>query len=343
MKREMETALVTGGAGFLGSHIADRLVELGMKVVVLDDLSGGFKRNLPAAAEFRRGSINDVDLIDELFRRHRFDYVYHLAANAAEGLSHFIRRANYTTNLLGSINLINAAVRHGVRCFVFTSSIAVYGQAQSPITEETIPLPEDPYGIAKLAIERDLAAAASLFGLDHVIFRPHNLYGERQNLSDPYRNVIGIFMNQILNGRPCSLFGDGNQMRAFTYIDDVSHAIAGSVHLPEARNEIFNIGADEPCTILKLAAMVQEAMGRDVGVEHLPPRMEAFQAFSDHTKAKRIFNLDNSMSLEHGLQRMAEWARTVELRPPRNYGRIEIEKKLPPAWAQRLENGEEAD
>jgi UDP-glucose 4-epimerase len=339
----MGTALVTGGAGFLGSHIADRLLESDMKVVVLDDLSGGFKRNVPAAAEFRHGSINDVDLVDRLFDRHRFDYVYHLAANAAEGLSHFIRRSNYTTNLLGSINLINAAVRHGVRCFVFTSSIAVYGQAQSPITEATIPLPEDPYGIAKLAIERDLAAAGALFGMEWVIFRPHNVYGERQNLSDPYRNVIGIFMNQIMNGRPCTIFGDGNQMRAFTYIDDVSRAIAESVHMPEARNEIFNIGADEPCTVKKLASMVQKAMGREVGVEHLPPRMEAFRAFSDHTKAKRVFDLDESMPLKSGLQRMAEWARTVELVPPRDYGRIEIEKNLPPAWAQPIESDEEAD
>ena len=154
--------------------------------------------------------------MDRVFREHRVRRVYHLAAYAAEGLSHFIRRFNYQNNLIGSVNLINASVNHDVECFVFTSSIAVYGPNQVPMHEELVPAPEDPYGVAKLAVEQDLRACHAQFGLPYVIFRPHNVYGERQNIGDRYRNVIGIFMNQIMRGEPMTIFGDGRQTRAFT-------------------------------------------------------------------------------------------------------------------------------
>ncbi|MBV8879340.1 MAG: NAD-dependent epimerase/dehydratase family protein, partial [Planctomycetaceae bacterium] len=188
-------ALVTGAAGFLGSHVVDYLIDtMGMSVVAMDDLSGGSKENVHKKAKFVKGSVVDDRLVQRLFKQHTFRFVYHLAAYAAEGLSHFIRRFNYTNNLIGSVNLINASVNHKVETFVFTSSIAVYGAGQVPLTEETTPKPEDPYGVAKLAVEQDLAAAHEMFGLDYVVFRPHNVYGERQNLGDKYRNVVGIFM-----------------------------------------------------------------------------------------------------------------------------------------------------
>ena len=205
----MPTSLVTGGAGFMGSHVTEHLLRAGHTVVVLDDLSGGFEENVPKGAIFVRGSIVDHELIDRLFERYSFTYVYHLAAYAAEGLSHFIKRFNYTNNLIGSVNLINASINHGVKSFVFTSSIAVYGAGQSPMSEDMIPVPEDSYGIAKLAVEQDLRASHEMFGLDYVIFRPHNVYGERQNIGDRYRNVVGIFMNQLLKGEPMTIFGDG--------------------------------------------------------------------------------------------------------------------------------------
>src|ERR1035437_4018874 len=194
----MATCLVTGGAGFIGAHVAKHLLAAGHRVVVLDDLSGGFTENVPSKALFVQGSILDHALVDGLFVEHKFDYVYHLAAYAAEGLSHFIKRFNYNNNLIGSVNLINASVNHSVKCFVFTSSIAVYGAGQSPMSEDMIPIPEDPYGIAKLAVEQELRVSHEMFGLDYVVFRPHNVYGERQNIGDRYRNVVGIFMNQLL-------------------------------------------------------------------------------------------------------------------------------------------------
>ena len=222
----MSKILVTGGAGFIGSHLAEGLVNQGHEVVVLDDLSGGFEDNVVKGASLVQGSVTDVLLVDTLFSKERFEYVYHLAAYAAEGLSHFIKRFNYTNNLIGSVNLINAAVNYGVKCFVFTSSIAVYGASpELPMTEMTIPHPEDPYGIAKLAVEQELAVSKQMFGLDYVIFRPHNVYGERQNIGDKYRNVVGIFMNQILQGKPMTVFGDGTQTRAFSYIGDLVPAM----------------------------------------------------------------------------------------------------------------------
>src|SRR5882724_3254496 len=270
----MTVSLVTGAAGFIGSHVVDHCLRLGQRVVALDDLSGGFADNVPRGATFVKGSILDHELLNTLFAEHGFDYVYHLAAYAAEGLSHFIRRFNYNNNLIGSMNLIDAAVNNNVKRFVFTSSIAVYGAGQSPMTEDMVPMPEDSYGIAKLAVERELKVTQEMFGLDYVIFRPHNVYGEKQNIGDRYRNVVGIFMNQILKDEPMTIFGDGEQQRAFTHIDDVAPIIANAVNVPGEVNETFNVGADVPFTVNELARTVARAMQADLRVEHLPPRNE---------------------------------------------------------------------
>jgi UDP-glucose 4-epimerase len=329
----MVTSLVTGGAGFIGSHVADELLALGHKVVVLDDLSGGFEDNVPSGATFVKGSILDHELIDRLFDRHHFTYVYHLAAYAAEGLSHFIKRFNYENNLIGSVNLVNASVNCGVKCFVFTSSIAVYGAGQSPMSEEMIPMPEDSYGIAKLAVERELKASHEMFGLDYVIFRPHNVYGERQNIGDRYRNVVGIFMNQLLKNEPMSIFGDGMQQRAFTHIRDVAPIIAACVNFDAARNELFNVGADVPYTINELAQVVADAMGKRCQVTHLDPRNEVKIAFSDHSRAEKAFGQRSKTSLEAGIRTMAEWVREHGARESSVFENIEIAKNLPKSWA----------
>jgi UDP-glucose 4-epimerase len=325
-------SLVTGGAGFIGSHVTDELLKAGHEVVVLDDLSAGYIDNVNPQAEFVRASVTDPALIDGLFERHKFDYVFHLAAYAAEGLSHFIRRFNYANNVLGSVTLINNAIRYQCKCFVFTSSIAVYGALQTPMTEEMVPQPEDPYGIAKYAVELDLAAARKMFGINYIIFRPHNVYGERQNTADKYRNVIGIFMNQLMQGLPCTIFGDGTQTRAFTHIADVAPAIARSVSNPAAYNQVFNIGADIPYTVKDLAEMVQRAMGKHAGVQVLPARNEVVHAYCDHRKARTILDHDPTVTLDEGLQRMARWALRVGPRSSRDFEAIELEQGLPLAW-----------
>lgn len=328
----MYNSLVTGGAGFIGSHVAEHLVRMRHHVVVLDDLSGGFRGNVPEGAAFVEGSILDHELIDSLFREHRFDYVYHLAAYAAEGLSHFIKRFNYNNNVIGSVNLINAAINHDVRCLVFTSSIAVYGAGQAPLTEDMTPVPEDSYGIAKLSIEQELKVSHEMFGLDYIIFRPHNVYGERQNIGDRYRNVVGIFMNQLLKDEPMTIFGDGEQMRAFTHIDDVAPVIAEAVNVPAARNQVFNVGADVPFTVNHLAKVIAAAMGRECTVKHLDPRNEVKIAFSDHSRVERIFGRRNATSLEDGIRAMAAWVKTHGARESSTFNGIEIMKNLPPSW-----------
>ena len=330
----MPTSLVTGGAGFMGSHVAEHLLRMGHDVVVLDDLSGGFRENVPAGATFVEGSITDHEFINRLFDRHSFDYVYHLAAYAAEGLSHFIKRFNYNNNLIGSVNLINASVNHGVKCFVFTSSIAVYGAGQSPMSESMIPVPEDSYGIAKLSVEQDLRVSHEMFGLDYIVFRPHNVYGERQNVGDRYRNVVGIFMNQILRGEPLTVFGDGTQERAFTHVDDVAPTIARSVTVPEARNQVFNVGADVPHTVNELAEVVSEAMGARCNVVHLAPRNEVKIAYSDHSKGERVFGKHEIKSLRDGVAAMAAWVRRHGSRESSIFEGIEIQKNMPASWAK---------
>ena len=318
--------------------MARHLVDAGQDVVVLDDLSGGYEENVPAGATLVAGSVVDPELVEELFREHEFSHVFHLAAYAAEGLSHFIRRFNYTNNVLGSVNLLNAAVRaETVERFVFTSSIAVYGAAQTPMTEGTVPEPEDPYGIGKYAVELDLRAAQRMFGLDYTIFRPHNVYGEQQNVADPYRNVIGIFINQLLSDRPLTIFGDGLQTRAFTHIDDVAPVIARSIEVPQSANEVFNVGADTPHTVLDLAHTVARAFGvADPEIEFLPAREEVVHAFSDHAKLHRVFGLEPTVSLEDGLQRMADWAREIGVREPVRFESVEVLRNLPPSWAAGL-------
>jgi UDP-glucose 4-epimerase len=330
--RPPKHALVTGAAGFIGSHVVDACLAQGMTVTAVDDLSGGFMRNVPAGARFIAGDLRDPRVVDALFAEEHVDYVYHLAAYAAEGLSHFIRRYNYETNLVASVNLVNAAVRHDVACFVFTSSIAVYGAGQSPLREDMIPEPEDPYGVSKLAVELDLKSANRMFGLNHVIFRPHNVYGERQNLADRYRNVIGIFMNQVMRGEPMTVFGDGLQTRAFSHVDDVAPIIARSVENPAAWNQVFNVGADTPYTVLELAQVVARAFGVEPRVVHLPPRQEVLHAWSDHSKVASCFGRRPCLDLAGGVGRMAAWARDVGPTDPVLFGELEISKNLPPSW-----------
>jgi UDP-glucose 4-epimerase len=335
-----QTVLVTGAAGFIGSHVARYCAEtLHLRVIALDDLSGGFSSNIPShpLVTFVQGSICDAQWIQTIFDTYPIEIVYHLAAYAAEGLSHFIRSYNYRVNLVGSVELLNAAVRSGrVRCFVFTSSIAVYGAAQTPMLESVTPQPEDPYGISKYAFELDLEAAYRMWGLEYVIFRPHNVYGPHQNLYDKYRNVIGIFMYQLLTNQPLTIFGDGNQTRAFSYIDDVAPVIARGPFVPAARNQVFNVGAEKAYTVNALAQAVGRALGMDqqhVCIEYLPARKEVQHASSDHSKVRRVFELGEPVSLDDGLARMTEWVHAQHhTLVPVEFQAVEVLEGLPPSW-----------
>lgn len=337
----MSKMLVTGGAGFIGSHVAEILIHDGHEVVVLDDLSGGLKNHVPRGAEFVKGSILDYGLLKDLFARHPFAYVFHLAAYAAEGLSHFIKRFNYENNLMGSVNLINLSILHKIKCFIFTSSIAVYGRNQLPMIENFIPQPQDPYGIAKYAVEQELKVSQDMFGLPYLIFRPHNVYGERQNIGDRYRNVIGIFMNQIMQEMPMTIFGNGEQKRAFSYISDVAPIIARSINYPNAFNGVFNIGADTPHTINQLAIEVARAFQVEPKIRYLEPRNEVEEAYSDHAKVRYFFKCEPRVTLTDGLKQMALWVKQYGSRKTKVFTDIEVNVNMPSSWSSEFNKREQ--
>lgn len=328
----MARSLVTGGAGFMGSHVAQALLAEGHEVVVVDDLSGGFSDNVPDGASFVESSVVDYQAMADLFDATGFDYVFHLAAYAAEGLSHHIRRFNYENNVVASAGLISLALKHSVKRFVFTSSIAVYGEAPLPMTEDLPMDPIDPYGVAKMAVELDLRAALRYFDLPYTIFRPHNVYGENQNIGDRYRNVVGIFMNQIMRDEPLTIFGDGSQTRAFSYIDDVAPVVASSIHNEAAIGRTFNLGADQPHSVLKLAHVVGHAFGIEPDIEFLPEREEVEHAYSSHVAVRSVFDIPPATPLEVGIGRMANWAQEVGPRESNPFTDIEVRRNLPPSW-----------
>ncbi len=314
--------------------MAEDLVNKGYTVIILDDLSGGVLENIPKGAKFIEGSVNDYELLKKLFDKEKFDYVYHLAAYAAESLSHNIRRFNYENNLIGSVNLINLSIIHKIKCFVFTSSVAVYGHKKPPLKENSVTIPTDPYGIAKYAVELDLHSAYRNFGLNSIIFRPHNVFGERQNINDKYRNVIGIFINQLLNGKPITIFGDGEQSRAFTYIKDISSIMADSVLNPKAYNKVFNIGGTENLTVNALLDMTVELMNiSSYEKKYLKVRNEAKHNLASDELIKRYFNVENHTPIKVGLQKMIEWVyasnRVKKELPLKD---VEVPINLPEGW-----------
>ena len=330
-------SLVTGGAGFLGAHVSECLLQMGHQVVIIDNLSGGFIENIPPNAQFIEADVTNSEHIDEIFRQFNFNYVFHLAAYAAEGLSHFIRRFNYQNNLQGSINLTTAAINHNVECFVFASSAAVYGEpTEQSFAENQAVMPVDPYGVAKLAVEHELLAAKDMFDMDFIVFRPHNVYGERQNIGDRYRNVVGIFMNQALMNNPFTIFGDGSQTRAFSYIQDVAPTIARSITIPQARNQIFNIGAERTDSVKDVAVLVAQAFDTPLQIQFLPQRHEVKHISVSHQKLHRIFGKKEETSLGYGITKMAEWAKAHGARSSQPFTQIDIYRKFPDSWLDNV-------
>ena len=257
--------------------------------------------------------------------------MFHFAAYAAEGLSPFIRQFNYENNLIATTRLINQSIKHNIKRFVFTSTMAVYGAATPPFLESYQQAPIDPYGIAKYACEMDIQIAGDQHGLDWCIFRPHNVYGAKQNIWDKYRNVLGIWMYQHINNLPLTIYGDGEQTRSFSYIDDcVEYLWKGAID-PMASKQIFNIGKDEACTINQACDTLIKVMGGGSKV-YLEQRHEVKDAWVSHDKIKNLLNFKNPTSLEDGLTKMWDWAKQQQNRERKLWSSYELDKGIYKFW-----------
>lgn len=328
--------LVTGVAGLLGANFARHLLEKDHTVLGFDDLSGGYKEYLPEHPNFcfEKTSIWNEDLLDVMFSHHNIEYVYHFAAYAAAGYSPFVRELNYTNNIMVSAALINTSIRTNIKKFIFASSMEVYGNQMPPFTEEDAGhgWPETPYGIAKLAIEMDLEAAYQFHGLEYAIVRPHNVHGIYQNIWDRYRNVIGIFIRKALAGEDLTVYGNGSQKRAFSDVDYYMEPFEKLMYAHSGHT--FNIGADQPTTILELAQSVQKVAMEDgitIEIRHAEPRKEVHEAYCDHDKAEAMLGFKDGTDLEALIRKMYAWAKTQPVREVKKI-RPEIEKGLYSYW-----------
>jgi len=310
---EKNKVLITGVAGLIGSHFSKYLLDKGYDVIGIDNLSGGYI-DFVDKRFIKNNRFYEIDLLDKgglakIFDKHKPDYVYHFAAYAAEGLSPFIRNFNYTNNLLCSVNVINNCIAHDVEKIIFTSSMAVYGHGNPPFKEDQFPDPDDPYGIAKYGVEMDLKQAYNQFGLKYAIVRPHNVIGTNQNIWDKYRNVIGIWIRQILKNEPIKIYGDGKQKRAFSDIKFYMDPFEKLMSHPEC--EIFNIGADKEHDLNTIAELIKKT-GEDLGykpvIEHVEGRKEVKNAYCNHDKAKKVLGFRDDTNIESTIHEMFTWA-----------------------------------
>jgi len=326
--------LITGVAGLLGSNFSRYLLDKGYDVIGIDDLSGGYKdyidERLKDKRQFYEISINEN--ISNIFEYYKPDIVFHFAAYAAEGLSPFIRIYNYKNNVLGSANVINNCIKYDVKKIIFTSSMSIYGNRKVPFTEDQIPKPIDPYGIAKYTIEQDIRCAYEQFGLNYSIIRPHNVLGIYQNIWDKYRNVIGIWIYNVLHKKPILIYGDGEQKRAFSDIKYCMEPFEKLIY--EFNGEIFNIGSDKEYSLNEVANIFKNIVnkyGYDCQIKHVEARHEVKFAYSSHEKAKRMMGFKDNTDISELIEKMFIWAKD---QPDRDikYMNYEIEKNLYSYW-----------
>jgi UDP-glucose 4-epimerase len=329
----MSKVLITGVAGLLGSRLADWIIETqpGVEVVGIDDLSGGYEENINPKVEFWRMNLVEHP-IENCFEVHNFDYVFHFAAYAAEGLSPFIRQYNYENNLVATARVINNCIKYNVKRLVFTSTLAVYGHGNYGIFDETqVPKPIDPYGVAKYGCEMDIQIANEQHGLDYCIIRPHNVYGIKQNIWDKYRNVLGIWMYQHMNGEPMTIFGDGTQTRAFSYIDDSLKSLWNAAVLPQASKQIINLGGIEEYSINHACEVLRDVVGGGE-IIYKEARHEVKHSIPTYQKSIDILGFEHKTSLKDGLNEMWKWAQQQPTRDRFVWPSYELDKGIYSFW-----------
>ena len=331
-----KTVLITGVAGLLGSRLADWIIENHpeYKVVGIDDLSGGHIENVNPKVHMYISNILS-DGLSAIFKTDKPDYVFHFAAYAAEGLSPFIRTFNYDNNLKATAAIVNECIKHDVKRLVFTSTLAVYGHGYGGIFDESqIPKPIDPYGVAKYACEMDIQIAGEQHSLDWCIIRPHNVYGIKQNIWDKYRNVLGIWMFQHLNEEPMSIFGDGEQTRAFSYIDDSLAPLWRAAIEPKASKEIINLGGIEEYSINEANKILCEIIGSN-NVVYKEARHEVKNSIPTFQKSIDILGFEHKTTLKEGLINMWEWAQQQPKRERFVWSSYELEKGIYSFWKNK--------
>ena len=331
----MHKVLITGVAGLLGSRLADWILENkpGTEVWGIDDLSGGYEENINPKVKFiRLDLVSNTDEIAQYFKDESFDYVFHFAAYAAEGLSPFIRTFNYDNNLRSTAFIVNQCIKNNVKRLVFTSSLAIYGHGNGGVFDESqIPKPIDPYGVAKYACEMDIQIAGEQHGLDWCIIRPHNVYGIKQNIWDKYRNVLGIWMFQHLNDEPMTIFGDGKQTRAFSYIDDSLEPLWNAAIRPEASREMINLGGIKEYSINEANAILRDVI-RNGNVEYYEARHEVKHSIPTYQKSIDILGFEHKTDLYEGLEQMWDWAKKQPMRERFVWPTYELEKGIYSFW-----------
>ena len=300
---------ITGIAGFLGSHLAKRLIDLGHEVSGNDSMIQGEIDNLPKNINFHK---TDCCNYDEMCKNLKgIDIVYHCAATAHEGLSVF--SPNFITKNIyqASISVITASIINKVKRFVFCSSMARYGNQKSPFTEDMLPKPEDPYGIAKVAVEDTLKLLCEVHSMDYNIAVPHNIVGPNQKYDDPFRNVMSIFINRNLQNKPSIIYGDGNQTRCFSYIDDVIFCLEKLALEKKISKEIINIGPDEETiTINELSKLVSNETGYNGEPIYVPGRpQEVKEASCSSDKARKLLDYKTKTSLKESVKLTADYIR----------------------------------
>ena len=332
-----QKVFITGVAGFLGSHLADAFLADGYEVSGCDNMIGGYLDNVPPEVEFHQSDCNDFEKMKEYLRG--VDIVYHCAATAYEGLSVFSPHMVTQHIVTASTGVISAAIANKVRRFVMCSSMARYGTNQVPFTEDMQPKPQDPYGIGKYMSELMLQNLAEVHGMEWVIAVPHNIVGPRQKYDDPYRNVASIFINMMLQGRQPYIYGDGNQMRCFSFVSDDIEPLKRMATSPDVVGEIINIGPDDEfVTINELAATIAKLLNFNLDINYTRGRpQEVLLANCSAEKAKRLLGFEPKVKLEEGLQQMIDWIKARGERPFIYHLDIEIlNDKTPETWSKRL-------
>ena len=334
---EKQRIFISGVAGFLGSHLADAFLADGHEVIGNDNMIGGYLDNVPEGVEFYQFDCNDFDKL-----KHHMtgvDIAYHCAATAYEGLSVFSPHL-ITQNIVGaSTAMVSAAIASKVRRFVMCSSMARYGTNQVPFTEDMIPNPQDPYGIGKHTAELMLRNLADTHGMEWVIAVPHNIVGPRQKYDDPYRNVASIFINLMLQGRQPYIYGDGNQMRCFSFVSDDIDPLKQMAFDPACVGEVINIGPDdEMVTINELAEIVARLTQFDLKTNYTRGRpQEVLLANCSADKARRLLGYEPKIRLEEGMAQMIDWISHRGVRPFKYHLELEIvNERTPETWSKKL-------